>query len=197
MLTADQVFEALQQHGITESRQMVNRWLREGRIKGERSANRKEGWRVSEEELNKFLDELIPVRVCQAELARLKEEIAKLKAENMDLRKQLSNITKGNVTVDNNRELTLLEIEDMWQDVSQGMAAMPEEIFKKAHSSLIRGLFPGDAEETRLNNGSGKSRPYVCPFTNKRYASAESLVKAAIPYLIGHYRQWWEKQQDV
>jgi hypothetical protein len=36
--------DMLKQYYITGSKQMITRWIREGKIKGTRSENRKEGW---------------------------------------------------------------------------------------------------------------------------------------------------------
>lgn len=55
-----EVLAILQKYYITESPQMVTRWIREGKIQGIRSENRKEGYRVSEEDLFDYIDELRP-----------------------------------------------------------------------------------------------------------------------------------------
>ncbi|MFB5165837.1 helix-turn-helix domain-containing protein [Parageobacillus toebii] len=39
---------------------MVTRWIREGKIKAERSANRKEGWRIYHDDLFEFIEEQRP-----------------------------------------------------------------------------------------------------------------------------------------
>jgi len=48
------VYEALdilRKYYITDSKQMVNRWIRENRIKATRTENRKAGWEIDEESL--------------------------------------------------------------------------------------------------------------------------------------------------
>lgn len=55
-----EVLAILQKYYITESLQMVARWIREGKIQGIRSDNRKEGYRVLEEELFEFIEEQKP-----------------------------------------------------------------------------------------------------------------------------------------
>ncbi|GMO01105.1 helix-turn-helix domain-containing protein [Parageobacillus thermoglucosidasius] len=55
-----QALKILQQYYITDSIQMVTRWIREGKIKAERSANRKEGWRIHHDDLFEFIEEQRP-----------------------------------------------------------------------------------------------------------------------------------------
>jgi hypothetical protein len=45
----------LMEYDITHSGQVLTRWLREGKIRGERSANLKEGWRIQEEDIIDFI----------------------------------------------------------------------------------------------------------------------------------------------
>ena len=55
-----EVLAILQRYYITDSPQMVSRWIRDGKIHGVRSENRKEGYRVSEEDLFEFIEEQRP-----------------------------------------------------------------------------------------------------------------------------------------
>ncbi|WP_044748908.1 hypothetical protein [Bacillus alveayuensis] len=55
-----QALKILQQYYITDSIQMVTRWIREGKIKAERSENRKEGYKIRHEDLFEFIEELRP-----------------------------------------------------------------------------------------------------------------------------------------
>ncbi|QSB48712.1 helix-turn-helix domain-containing protein [Parageobacillus toebii] len=55
-----QALKILQEYYITDSIQMVTRWIREGKIKAERSANRKEGWRIHHDDLFQFIEEHRP-----------------------------------------------------------------------------------------------------------------------------------------
>jgi hypothetical protein len=55
-----QALKILQQYYITDSIQMVTRWIREGKIRAERSENRKEGWRIHHDDLFEFIDEQRP-----------------------------------------------------------------------------------------------------------------------------------------
>lgn len=55
-----EVLAILQKYYVTDSQQMVARWIREGKIQGIRSENRKEGYRVSEEDLFDFIEEQCP-----------------------------------------------------------------------------------------------------------------------------------------
>jgi archaellum component FlaC len=55
-----QALKILQQYYITDSIQMVTRWIREGKIRAERSENRKEGWRIHHDDLFEFIEEQRP-----------------------------------------------------------------------------------------------------------------------------------------
>jgi hypothetical protein len=60
MLNVDEALCILQNYFITDSRQVVVRWIREGKIVGERTENRKEGYRISEENLSGFIESMRP-----------------------------------------------------------------------------------------------------------------------------------------
>ena len=60
MLNVDEALCILKNYFITDSRQMVVRWIREEKIVGERTENRKEGYRISEENLNEFIESMRP-----------------------------------------------------------------------------------------------------------------------------------------
>ncbi|PLS17623.1 DNA-binding protein [Bacillus sp. M6-12] len=55
-----QALNILQNYYITDSIQMVTRWIREGKIRAERSENRKDGWRIHHEDLFEFIEEQRP-----------------------------------------------------------------------------------------------------------------------------------------
>lgn len=50
----------LKEYNITHSIQMVTQWLREGKIKAERTLNRKDGYLICEEDLYEFIEEKRP-----------------------------------------------------------------------------------------------------------------------------------------
>ncbi|PEO46718.1 hypothetical protein CN563_13170 [Bacillus sp. AFS026049] len=55
-----EVLSILQKYYITDSQQMVTRWIRAGKINGIRSENKKEGYRIYEEDLFDFIEEQRP-----------------------------------------------------------------------------------------------------------------------------------------
>lgn len=55
-----QALKILQEYYITDSIQMVTRWIREGKIKAVRSENRKEGWQIHRDDLFEFIEEKRP-----------------------------------------------------------------------------------------------------------------------------------------
>ncbi|MFB5284687.1 helix-turn-helix domain-containing protein [Peribacillus sp. Hz7] len=55
-----QTLNILKEYYITDSVQMVSRWIREGKIKATRSENRKDGWKIHHEDLFEFIEEQRP-----------------------------------------------------------------------------------------------------------------------------------------
>lgn len=204
MLTVDEVLQILKKSGITGSEQMVRRWLREGKLKGERSIYRKEGWRITPVEVERFVAEQNPANgKLKQENERLKAEIDRLKRENKELREQLlqykSNVTNSNIK---NEELTKHEVEEIWGNLSPQFLQQVDveeedrqKIGERAYRSLIHGLFPKHSDQTKLFHSQYK-RPYVCPFTNKKYTRPEKLVHAAIPWLINFSKVEFIRQQE-
>ncbi len=90
LLNVNEALDRLKQHGITDSEQMIRRWLREGRIQGQRSKNRKEGWRIPAEELNRFIEKNKPDVKYEREIKQLKARVTVLEAENRELRRKLN-----------------------------------------------------------------------------------------------------------
>lgn len=84
----EQLFEILKENKITTNKESVRRWLREGKISGTKGADpKKNGWQVTEEELQRFLSERLPntiqektedtttnVVISETEKERLREE---------------------------------------------------------------------------------------------------------------------------
>ncbi len=103
MLTVKDACGILNNHHIDCSEQMLRRWLRQGRIKGMRSENRKEGWRVCEVGLYHFMealswegtayeegiDDTTKIKRLLEEIAELKLQIEALEKENEELNAKL------------------------------------------------------------------------------------------------------------
>jgi hypothetical protein len=56
----DEAFEILKVNKITTNKESVRRWLRQGVIKGIAPASRKEGWTITESELQEFIQQRLP-----------------------------------------------------------------------------------------------------------------------------------------
>ncbi|MEC1757396.1 DnaJ domain-containing protein [Schinkia azotoformans] len=56
-MDTQQAFEKLKQAGITDSIQTVRRWLRNGTIKASRTDNRKAGFLIDEQDLQRFIND--------------------------------------------------------------------------------------------------------------------------------------------
>lgn len=52
--TVTEALERLNEEGITKSEQVVRRWLRSGKLKGEQ-ISRKKGWQIEKEDLEAFI----------------------------------------------------------------------------------------------------------------------------------------------
>ncbi|KGP71060.1 helix-turn-helix domain-containing protein [Pontibacillus yanchengensis] len=59
----DQAFEVLKQYKITSHKESLRRWLRNGTLQGTPPASRREGWRISEDELWAFIRNRLPDEV--------------------------------------------------------------------------------------------------------------------------------------
>ena len=58
--SVDEAFELLKSYKITTHKESVRRWLRDGVIKGIAPSSRKDGWRISKEALDDFIQERLP-----------------------------------------------------------------------------------------------------------------------------------------
>lgn len=89
--------------------------------------------------------------------------------------------------------LTRRDVERLWQvHLEKGEQHTPEAL-EEAYNSLIRQLFPSDGNLTEI-----KTQPqYICPFTNKRFGSPDSLVRAAIPKLIESAEHYLKERKEA
>ncbi|MFD2172398.1 helix-turn-helix domain-containing protein [Tumebacillus lipolyticus] len=79
------VLQALSDKGITNSEQMVRRWIRSGELKGARSANRKAGYQVDPADLDAFI---------QQRSSSSNHEIHRLQTENEALLKRVAELER-------------------------------------------------------------------------------------------------------
>lgn len=188
MLTVNEAFELLKKEKITDSVQMLRRWLRQGVLKGHPSENRKDGWRIAKKELEQFIATRTPAPA--KELIALREQNKNLQAkleilqlENKELKQQLANVTQGNITGGNIiRELNNQELAMLWQEAVKNLKTEPD-ILEGAYQSLVKEILDKNTSMTKLYDHKFK-RPYVCPFTNKKFSNPERLIASAIPWLI-------------
>ncbi|MDQ0268533.1 hypothetical protein [Cytobacillus purgationiresistens] len=81
MYGVNEVFAVLKDNKITTNIESVRRWLREGALEGEASNSRKEGWKISEEALQRFLELRLPTN-------KMNEEKESINATNIVLIKE-------------------------------------------------------------------------------------------------------------
>lgn len=60
LYTVQEVFEVLQTNKITSHIESVRRWLRQGKIEGVAPVRKKDGWKVTQSALDRFLAERLP-----------------------------------------------------------------------------------------------------------------------------------------
>ncbi|MFB4166154.1 hypothetical protein ACE1TI_20765 [Alteribacillus sp. JSM 102045] len=63
MYSVEEAFDVLKSYKITTHIESVRRWLRNGTIQGEPPRSRKEGWRISEEDLYAFIRDRSPDQI--------------------------------------------------------------------------------------------------------------------------------------
>jgi excisionase family DNA binding protein len=103
MLTVQEASDLLRASNVDHSDQMIRRWLRQGKIKGTRSANRKEGWRIPFSEIDYIIesqqyigtpyedgiDENTIILRFNKQIEELETVISELNSENYELRRKL------------------------------------------------------------------------------------------------------------
>ncbi|MGP7819739.1 helix-turn-helix domain-containing protein [Niallia sp. 01092] len=70
LYTVQEVFEILKENKITSHIESVRRWLRDGTIEGIPPIFRKEGWKVTKESLDQFLEERLPTSFTTNDVKR-------------------------------------------------------------------------------------------------------------------------------
>lgn len=86
MLTQSEALKRLKEAGVTNSIQVLRKWVREGKIKAQKTEFRKEGYRIDESELERFIKEKNPL---YEKVKRLQEQVKQLQEENHNLKEKL------------------------------------------------------------------------------------------------------------
>lgn len=91
MYTVKEAFDILRGYGLTNNFRVFRRWIQEGRIevvKPENPSSFKEGYRISKQALEQYIEEKAP------ETLALIEKNEQLKRENLILQEKLNEISK-------------------------------------------------------------------------------------------------------
>jgi hypothetical protein len=134
-----EAFHILRKHYVTESMQMVGRWLRAGKIHGERTANRKEGWRISENDLYEFIDEMKPgiaeivafheehieEKVMESHDRKYEEEY---ELESIEEEEEAIEVQQNNQEIKDNDETKLHKSLDLLINLNQNMSKQINEL---------------------------------------------------------------------
>lgn len=81
MYDVDEAFEILKEYKVTTHKESVRRWLREGKIKAERPASRKTGWRIEEKHLFEFIQERVHVDLVEFNTTSVVKSEEEIRAE--------------------------------------------------------------------------------------------------------------------
>lgn len=187
MLNVDEALCILQNYFITDSRQMVVRWIREGKIVGERTENRKEGYRISEENLSEFIENMRPglqafvrdyntirddIQTLQEQLQTFQSEEKSVSASSVigidisfiinHLMTHSNNITMINQQVQNlDKRLEKQEekINELQKVLERQVTNKKSEITEKKRQPFLKKN--EDVEEEREANDMGKPFPFT------------------------------------
>lgn len=84
------------------------------------------------------------------------------------------------------KELTNQQVTLSFNQAIKGQEVEPD-ILDAAYQSLIDGVLDKETGMTKLYNPRFK-RPYLCPFTNKKFGNPERLIKSATLQLVDYKR---------
>lgn len=203
MLTQAEALERLKKVGITDSIQVLRRWVRDGKIKAEKSLNKKEGYRIDLADLERFIEERNPlykevkqlrdeVYLLKSKIDELKKEVAKggevneeKTKESEDEESEPRSPTKGaKRSSTKNGELNRDQVFDIF--VRETKNVRDSELLGAASEELFGILFPQslfpqfESETTELKLGSR----FVCPGTGKKFVTAEGAARSYVNFLI-------------
>lgn len=184
MLTVHEAFEKLRKVGVTDSIQMVRKWIRDGEIKAipPEKGNRKEGYRIDPLEFERFIAKRNPLynenKQLKKEIEQLKKEIQQLKQLNSQKKdenneepnkpdepreEQKKSTAKGTNKL---KTLTQIELNVFWHMLNLNYKKIDPNLefylrmdgVKKRFYSVILN------SETKKENGR-----FVCPLTKKEF----------------------------
>lgn len=101
--TVTEAFELLKSYKITSNIESVRRWLRQGEIEGIEPASRKEGWKISQSALDRFITKRLPEFITTNDVNKVNKTNVVLNEE--DIRANMwyeitrKNIWEGFITV--------------------------------------------------------------------------------------------------
>ncbi|MBA4544613.1 helix-turn-helix domain-containing protein [Thermoactinomyces daqus] len=203
MLTVSEALERLKATGITDSIQVLRKWIRDGEITAipPEQGRRKEGYRIEAEELERFISQRNPL---YPEVQRLRQENDQLKAELEQLKQQISNQKDRSEDepkedesepigpaqgADRNGELTWNQVCDIYEKETKRIkdSDILGGIWEEVMGLLFpMSLFPEETESTELRQRSGQ---FMCPATGKVFPTCEEAVISLIQFVIKKYQK--------
>lgn len=183
-LNVYEVLDILKKYYITESEQMVTRWIREDKIKATRTDNRKEGWEINESDLYAFIDNLRPG------LQQTYQENEILKEEN----KKLSEISNNVGFEIEQQQLSIEDLDNQHNQVKYGKIDyfLLEKVFFASEELAYISKNEQDHKFKSFYNlffDNDKLKPeifdpdqnvYMCPITYRTFDYPKPLIKNAV-----------------
>jgi hypothetical protein len=178
----------LKQYYITDSKQMVARWLREGRIKGFRTDNRKEGWTIFEEDLYDFIDRERPgLRSLFAELKETRNEYQELRSEVGRMREEVDQLKANtNKPIPKSKSREILTT-DEFKQLLHAILSKDDFDIKLEENERVKqqcealffndGMFAEDLYDVEREE-------FICPHTKERAKYFKPLLKRLLRILI-------------
>jgi hypothetical protein len=176
----ESALEVLKKYSITESKQMVTRWIRKGKLRGYRSENRKEGYKIPEEELYRFIDDKRPgFRMLHETVMELRKGMKDITEDLQQIKKEFTHLKKKGKNVKEIRGKTNAVAPKLLQDVFQ---ANMQQISKDGKETEIvfnevsALLFAGDTLRDHIHADG----VFTCPLTKVKYKYPKPFFKHVV-----------------
>ncbi|MFC5713670.1 helix-turn-helix domain-containing protein [Thalassorhabdus alkalitolerans] len=191
-IKVNELLKLLRKYYISDSRQVLVRWIREGKFKGAEKDKRQDGWRVPLESVNEFIDERRPgLREMLADLDQLKKEMNSLKRriETLEKHNQLTsreqNSKEEGLPRKKQEDYTVDDIKKLIEEVIKDSKSNPRD---KEGNDLYTVMVKVYCTEKLL--ADIKKKYFTCPIVPKdgpRKSLKPALVRAIKEIVSGHY----------
>ncbi|MFZ3579411.1 hypothetical protein [Virgibacillus sp. DJP39] len=176
----DEVLGFFEEYYITQSQQMVSRWIRHGKLNATRSDYRKDGYRVSEEDLFEFIEEQRPGLRKIYDI--YKDHIKQLRSQRIEqeTRPQLSEATQVN-EIKSEEEIHEMEINQFKDEVINLESKITDLEYDKQlnNEKMLEILEQNSSLEEEVNTLTEDKNTYIQ--LNKKLNEENKQLKDAAP----------------